>query len=415
MTPTSKAAAEPAQRGTGYDSQSAPSGGVHRRRRSKRRLLDPTGPVALTALLIVSVAALLGGGGWLGYKIWKYSQYLFAHSWLTEVTDLAAADQGAVAAQRLGADLPKVVSLLPDLQNNPEHTRKQGVVTQLISSLPREVELSPLLSVPPESFAHSAVCSAVAKNATLDWRLEKSCHPDANARKIAISGLRETFPLGLVDDAGMAQLTEPMTLEEKKDLYQRLYQQAHQKVEDMLCGDFRVSLEATYRTDERATMPTESLVTPAPVLHVSCKDRVFAVRMFDQSWTGTFAEFGGCRMRFELGQQSAFSGLRLLQRAPHAVLNLSCDSGHLRIAVSQFPQYAPPRTERQKDDGSASSSSKAGRRSRTYGPQISVTRTDMYGQEKTTIYQGGGVVARFSTSPATPGFEKFEASLVPAR
>jgi hypothetical protein len=283
---------------SGYPQPAAPAPAPKKAKRKSAGAEDSrariAGAVAGGAIILVVLVAAI----WIGSLVVGWFKYTNARTRINEALTLAK-NGGSYdkAGYAVAADYRYLVRYCAE-QSAAGSDRSRELMAALglaIPKLPASADLETLLHLPAGSPPYNAAVVLVDERAEHDWVIAKSCDGDPHVRQFAAESLRLSFPFDTLDDAGVAELAVETSAADKQAKYEQLYDEAHRAIEAQLVGQYRLHLAGTWST----TTGTETLHeadSTAPVVEVTCANRVWTVRLHDQTWTGGVDELPSVRL-----------------------------------------------------------------------------------------------------------------------
>lgn len=264
---------------------------------------------------------------------------------------------------------------------------------QVIRNLPTDMDALSLFEVPkklPLSF--QAAVEHVHTNKKFEWVLEQSCHANPDFRVFAAEALKLTFPYKKLDDKRLSRLAQSVSEEDKKLLYDEVYDEVHGPLAEKLAGDYCLSLKLLWEQApgqyaivkpegarvagdsegewrggvsfqsfshvRRETVcedltrivelvfrfkPMIEFHIPAPCVKARTKDRNWTFEMLGETKTVHASELGEFCMECPVRQSGDFFralGAFHCGKIHRGTVSLKCPDGEPVLAIEGIPRYA---------------------------------------------------------------------------
>ena len=310
--------------------------------------------VLLTPLVLLLIALFTWGAFSLIWWVVTWYQHEVAYYEISLMLD-----RNRASAARLAQESDHLVwySSMVDSRSPRPAAGRKAKIAELIPDFPHDVNLEPLLEFPPGSFAYEPTLELARQCTDREWRLAKSCDRSGNVRAFGADLLIAMLPFVDFDAAAKGELIERTSIEEKKHRYWRYREECQQKAEQVLCGRYRLTIEAThvYGHDPRSSSDTnrwlssqDSTTTPEPILDVSCHEEVWLIELAGQRWTGEIEQIVDIDLSCPATEmRDALAEFEFLARLEKSSVHLRFSDRQFVVEVEPIPRCNLPRRKRE--------------------------------------------------------------------
>jgi hypothetical protein len=172
-----------------------------------------------------------------------------------------------------------------------------------------------------------------------EWLIEHACDSRPTARQMAAFVLARQFPLDGSEQI-VAQLAQPMSIAEKRELFDGIYATAHGAFEEELCGEYRFEINASYG-EEKNLASTSFEIRTVP-LRVDCHDQQWHVIFFGKEWKGDILALTALRMEVRVAETGgSFEGFEFLDKLKPGSLLLAYEDESLQVQAVDVAWMQP--------------------------------------------------------------------------
>jgi len=345
--------------------------------------------------MLAIVAVLLAGAGVVANKFYRFYQAgkiqeqceqpvysILREMRKTDIEPEPRKDTGVMArnaAQELARLLPENPHFFGNLCGKfQERSRLDVPLSKVIKNLPAATDPLFLFEVTEvQTYSYEAALRFVADNSRTEYLIEKACDPVEAIRIFAARALRPSFPFGRLDEPGVSELAEAMSVEKKRNLYDRLFEEAQERLGQKLAGKFGMNIKTHWRVgpqaylafdrktsqpcvirikgdwkeggnlekfmNEEGSNPFLKITIILPCVEVSREGREWNFRLFGKSQVAQAADLETLSVRTAVKDTEAVFR-RLLSPFHYSKLasgefSLTCREEGLRVTVEGIPRY----------------------------------------------------------------------------
>ena len=226
--------------------------------------------------------------------------------------------------------------------------REERLVTRIITLLPPEKDVGPLLGLSAQTGqAHAAAMRQIIARKHSVWLIERAATGNANERAFASQIVADHIPVGdikgdLTSIVGGRSVSRSALLEA-----------VQRRCEEALVGQFAVDGSAVWRVQtlrgsdgseyrlEAAEDPV-AFSTQRSMLAISVSQGTWNIRFLDQQWSGPFDDLGTVRLACPMRSVSSeISDIRHMLDNPSAQLVLTITGKGATIEAAGVPAFEP--------------------------------------------------------------------------